>query len=310
MSVERRVKPSERMKNEMASKRKPLYIALAMLLVVAAFIAVWFAGRNVGRGQKEPLDITATRTMLTAKVSYDGTWVAEPDGLFEVYLPGDMIANAEDYNSLGVSVDYTDESSGQVASGFGVVVTQQEFDIKIGDDPFFVLDRISKQVVNDIAKAWRAGNASGAYDVELLTLDDGREAMRLSGDVIMTRLIQNGANPDDITQEQVQCPLLAYITLEKGRPVALWSTWDDMDDYLREETAQKMEEMVSTFWQTRYSGNVQNEEQVENNLYEEDYTISDESSIYDNTSVDEPEQEPVLPDDAISTDGTDTPSEE
>ena len=142
MSVERRVKPSERMRNEMASKRKPLYIALAMLLVVAAFIAVWFAGRNVGRGQKEPLDITATRTMLTAKVSYDGTWVAEPDGLFEVYLPGNMIANAEDYNSLGVSVDYTDESSGQVASGFGVVVTQQEFDIKIEDDPFFVLDRL------------------------------------------------------------------------------------------------------------------------------------------------------------------------
>ena len=133
---------------------------------------------------------------------------------------------------------------------YGVYVADQTVDIKVDDDPFFIMDTVRESILNDIAKAASCGNPSGAYDIEFLQLEDGRMAMKLTGDVQMTGMIKT--SPDaEATQENVIYPMQAYIIIEKGTPIAVWCTYDSFDKTAADTAFTKLLEAANTLWNTK-----------------------------------------------------------
>lgn len=255
MAIENRVKPSSRMAQTIQERRNLILIVLAVIVGIAA---VGFGGYKVWQIVKPdpnknlPTDVVAVRTMLSSKTNYDGTWVADKDGLFEVYLPGEKLDKNRDYESMAVVANRYAEYKDTLIDAYGVFKAKQDVDIKIDADPFFIMDTVREPILGDIAKACGGTAPSGAYDIEYVTLEDGRMAMKLKGDVQMVAMVKT--SPDaEAEQDTIIYPMIAYVTIEGNTPVATWCAYDSFDQTAADSAEEKLLQVANTVWRTKVS---------------------------------------------------------
>lgn len=254
MAIENRVKPSARMAEVITQQRKRILIGVVSVLVgIGVVTGAWFGYQHFKPDPNRDLstDTVAVRTMLSSKTSYEGTWVRESSGLFEVYLPGEKLDTSKEYESMAVVANRYAERKDNLIDAYGVYVSDEQVDIAVDEDPFFILDTVRDSVLGDISKACACGNPSGAYDIEYLQLDDGRIAMKLTGDVQMTAMLKSSPEDEEPKQENVIYPMIAYVTIEKGTPVAVWCTYDSFDKTASDTSATKLLEVANTVWNTK-----------------------------------------------------------
>lgn len=254
MAVERRVKPSTRMMAAIRRKRMIILGVIATTLVVAGVIfGVLYSIRAQERAKTMDTNAAALRALLSSRTNYEGNWMAGPDGLFEIYLPGEVITDSN-FNSAGYSAEINTEYDNSCTKAFGVVIGKERFDVQLGDDSATILSSIMQDVVSDVARVHKGRNASGAYDVESLTMTDGRAAIRVEGNVTFTQLLQDPGGNEEPYQEENQQPMMAYITLEKGFPVAIWCTYNRDNYIISQEVPEQLLEVANTLWQIEYAG--------------------------------------------------------
>lgn len=255
MSVQKRVKPSTRMKAAIKAKRRQVYAGvLACMMLVIICLSGYLMYDKMIAPKGVAADVLATRTMLSKKTSYDGSWITQADGLFEVYLPG-TVDTSKEWQSLAVSAVHNTDYDNSIQRAFGVVYSSEKLDIESpADDPMVILDAVSSMITNDITAVCLGGRPSVAYDVEVVTMKDGTEAVKISGDIEVTHIMQKSKTDTETYEEQMQYPVLAYVTLQKGYPVGAWCTYDQFDYFASEEVPVQLEEMVSTIWQTKFTG--------------------------------------------------------
>lgn len=239
----------------MKAKRHQVYVAvLVCMSLVIVGLAGYLVWDKVIYNKGASADVVATRTMLSQKVSYDGSWVTEAEGLFEVYIPGTLDTSKE-WKSMAVTSVHDTEYDNSLKRAFGVVYSDEKLDISsVSLDPMLVLSSVSDQITNDIAGVCLGGRPSVAYDVEVVTLANGEEAVKISGDMELTFMMQKSKTDTETYEEQLNYPVIAYITLQKGYPVGVWCTYDQFDYWCSEEVPTQLEEMVSTIWQTKFTG--------------------------------------------------------
>lgn len=255
MSVQKRVKPSTRMKAAIKAKRRQVYAGvLACMMVVIVCLSGYLIYDKMIAPNGVSADILATRTMLSKKTSYNGSWITQADGLFEVYLPG-TVDTSKEWQSLAVSAVHNNDYDNAIQRAFGVVYSPEKLDITTpSEDPMIILDSVSSMITNDVAAVCLGGRPSVAYDVEVVTMQDGTEAVKISGDIEVTLIMQKSKTDTETYEEQMVYPVIAYVTLQKGYPVGAWCVYDPFDYFASEEVPAQLEEMVSTIWQTKFTG--------------------------------------------------------
>lgn len=294
MSKDKKVKPATKTIEENRARRmKVCVVALVCLSVLTVSLTVYLLWDKIYRKGPSDMNISATRTMLSQRVSYDGTWVSQEEGLFEVYIPGELDTSKE-WQSLAVTSSYDTEYDNSLKRAFGVVYSDEKLDItSVNTDPMMVLEAVSSKITNDIATVSRGGRPSVAYDVETVVLNSGIEAIRITGDMELTFIMQKSKTDTETYEEQLTYPVIAYITLQKGYPVGVWCTYDAFDYWCSEEVPVQLEEMLSSLWNTKFTG--EDVEWVETDIvYDEaSSTIStnnsdtSDSSLNDDSTPDE-----------------------
>lgn len=253
MSIEHRVKPSARVKAALQRRRKFIVIVL-VAIVCASLLGVGVYNAIKVRGRQSSLDMNASalRTLLASRTNYNGNWVREDEGLFEVYLPGE-VQQSEDFVSLGFTIERDTEYDNSCVRAYGVLKGTTRYEATIEEEDHNILSEVMPDIVEDAGKAHAGRNISGAYDMELVSLNDGRTAIKCVGTLQFTQLLQEPGEGGKVYQETVEQPLEVYITLEKGYPVAIWATYN-RDNYIAtQEVPQTLFEVVNTLWQTEYA---------------------------------------------------------
>lgn len=284
MSVEKRVKPSAQMVESAKSQRKPILTILiaTICIVTVAFVVYTLYMRSV-REKQQSLEFTATRMMLSSKATYDGSWIEEEHGIFEVYFPSAEPDTTRDYHSIAVSVERDIEYDNATSRAFGVLVGADTFGFNIEDDPMTVLQSVQKQLTSDVVDAYWGYGGSGAYDIDLVDFANGQKAVKVSGDIIMYNLLRKNEESDEIEQEENKQPVLAYITLQRQYPVVIWATWDPQNYLAANEVPTQLTECLATLWQSNSKTGGAKWEPIPTTVDENGYTVFLESSVSPDT---------------------------
>lgn len=259
MAIERRVKPSTRIKEALQAKWKPVLLILFGIVVLTGLIVGSIVISKLHLFQPRvktdlPTDVIATRTILTQRVSYEGIWVGEINDLFEVYLPGKELDTSKQYQSMAVTAEryeasgLSDSYGNSIVAAYGVYTGSTPIDIAVSADPFYVWDAVSASVIDDMAMVCTMANPSGAYDMEILFSDSGEQMLRVSGNVQMSALVQVGT---DVQVQTFEHPIIVYVVLKDSYPVCVWCIYDFVDTSLSETIPPQMEEVMSTLWQSK-----------------------------------------------------------
>ena len=197
MAIERRVKPSERAREAMYHRRKPIAIALVALLVVGV---LGFAGYKLYQAfprKNSTPDVTqqgdvsgsnsglsssdvADRALAAGSTSYSGTWADDASGRFTLYIPGELIADDSAFLSEFVTINEANTEA------YGVLASTQVLPTLGNDptqDPASVLSVFAEALMSDLSMAMYGADFSGAYDVSSYTLGDGSTALWVSGEM-------------------------------------------------------------------------------------------------------------------------------
>ena len=281
----------------MKERRKEIYTGVLICLVIMVVaLSGYLVYDKMFREPDVGADVLATRTMLAEKTSYTGSWITENEGLFEVYLPG-ALDTTKEWDSLAVSTEYDVDYDNAVKRAFGVVYSDTKMDIeKVSDDPMAVLDAVADKITADIAAASRGGRPSIAYDVEVVTLKNDVEAVKISGDMDITLIMQKSKDDTETYQDTMTYPVLAYVTLQKGYPVGVWTTYDPFDYFTSEECPTQLEEMATTIWQTKFTGEDEEWVEVPTTLDENRRIIFPEDTNTEDSSEENQDRDPNEPD--------------
>lgn len=251
MAVERRVKPSAKVKAEMSKKRKPLLLAgaLVLVLVVAGVVAVVYGAQirslfGAKNPDNEPINKEeAMRAVLASSVSYDGRWYIDPNKRFQVYLPGTVESSIEDLNSVTVNACEGDTGA------FGVTVGTEQFPSLAGQadkDSHTVLESVLPSALSDIGAALYGTKFSGSYDISSITLTDGSKALWLSGELQTVLGLQHEGS-STVTEVTMTFPLYGFVTLKEDTPIFVWGAVDPDDKGLAMNLETYMRECAGIF---------------------------------------------------------------
>lgn len=321
MSVERRVKPPRKVKNKTRSAsniivtnwKKVVAVVLVVVLLISTFAIV---APLIPKRSKTPKKTTAeedaivTRNIIATRTSYEGEWVEEPDGLFQVYLPGDNVEE-KGYNSVAFSYDRETDYDNTCLRAYGVIVGEEEFDIAVVDDPATIFGTVKDKLGEDIAKVCYGKYPSAAYDMEFVTMKDGRDAIRISGDITMSVLYKENKDSSATYQDVLTRNLQAYLTLERGIPVLVWACWNPFDYFVDKDTPGLLEEMANTLLLNKKLLPVPEWTPIDPETLKGDDTISqdsgDKSHIHNEDSVqDDQTGEVSVESDLSSSEGADS----
>lgn len=236
MAIERRVKPSDRAREAMYHRRKPIMIAAGILVVA---IILGFAGKAIyDRWPKKVEDSSpgpavqdgtvsnsglassseGDRAMVEGESSYTGAWVSDETGRFTVYLPGDIPMDTSTLASAYVSVN-----EGNTAA-YGVISSTQTFPT-LGNDPTLDMDGVLSVfgpiLPSEIGAAMYGADFSGAYDMSASTLSNGVRAIWITGDMqtILVKQTEDGVMSDPT---EMYFPLCGFIVMADDAPVLIW----------------------------------------------------------------------------------------
>lgn len=254
MSIEHRVKPSARVKAALRRRRTFLVVLAASIIVaIAAGIGIYTLIKSQERQGSLDMNEAALRTLLASRTNYQGNWVREEQGLFEVYLPGE-VQHSDDFSSMGFTIERDAEYDNSCTRAYGVLKGDTRYEAGLEEEDQSILSDVMPGVVEDAGRAHAGRNISGAYDMEIITLTDGRSAIKCIGTLQFTQLLQEPGEDGKVYQETVEQPIEAYITLEKGYPVVVWATYN-RDNYMAsQEVPKTLLQVANTLWQTEYAG--------------------------------------------------------
>lgn len=252
MAVERRVKPSAKLKAELSRKRKPILIAIGSILVLALIVvgAVTVfshdffkspGGKDDGKNKVD--DMEAVRAMLATTVSYSGHWVDVGLGNLAVYLPGDVQKDTEELNS---KVIYTNEGG---STAFGILVGDVQLPTLDGDpakDANAILDTLFRKLTDDVGVTLYGAKYSGSYDVTSYTLGDRYPGLWVSGD-LQTVMGLQGDGEAEVSQVTYNFPFNAVVTMREDYPVIVWGVADPDDGSASANLSTWMKECAAIF---------------------------------------------------------------
>lgn len=142
MSIEHRVKPSARVKAALQRRRK--FIAIVLVAIVcASLLGVGVYNAIKARGRQSSLDMNASalRTLLASRTNYNGNWVREDEGLFEVYLPGE-VQQSEDFVSVGFTIERDMEYDNSCVRAYGVLKGTTRYEATIEEEDHNIISEV------------------------------------------------------------------------------------------------------------------------------------------------------------------------
>lgn len=242
MAVERRVKPSTRMKQQLAENRKPVLIGIcALVAVVVAVCAVIFVPPFVGElmgkdPQKDPnpdssmtggegVNQEAIKAMLAGSVNYEGEWVVDEQNRFQVYLPGDKAVENDGLKSIMV------RNNEGTTYAYGVTISDEQLPTLGGDptlDSGTVLKSVIDKCLNDVSLSFYGAGFNGSYDMSTFSLSDGSKALRVDGELQTSMVLQNEGSSTTNTVT-MNFPLCGFIAVRDDYPVFIWGVVDPDD---------------------------------------------------------------------------------
>lgn len=275
MAKDKRVKPSNRKGATVVTKKRfqwdgwkigCLCLAVALVGTIVGFLVYMNSQRYKDYTEPHDLttDLTATRTMLSEAVNYEGLWTQEEQGLVEVYLPGTELDTTATYYSFAVTAERDMEHDKRLDRSFGAMVDMDHrFGYDVDDDPMVIIDAVKDKIMADVAAVGWGYNPSGAYDIDIIPLSNGHSAILLEGQVTIFQVMQHGwkemeDNPDqnEYYEESIDLELKAYITIHKGYPVVVWTVYDGFDYFATDECPGQLDQVLTTLWETKYLGDV------------------------------------------------------
>ncbi len=255
MAVERRVKPSTRMKQKLSRGRKPIAIASALVagILVVCLVLTTFGPQLAaifgnGEHDHDPAssdgnNAEVLRALLAGSVNYEGSWVVNEDMGFQVYIPGTTESTVESTQSYAV---YTNSGGTEV---YGVTVGTTAFPTLGGDptqDAGSTLNAVMEAVLNDAGLNLYNTKFSGSYDMGTLTLSDGTKAVRVDGELQTILGLQNEGSTE-VVETTLNFPLCGFITLRNDLPVFVWGIVDPDDGHATANLENRMLECAGIF---------------------------------------------------------------
>lgn len=241
MAVERRVKPSERAKQQIAAKRKTIIAALVTLVLVAIIVAIgmilvphFLFGESLPWGSNDTPTADqnkvgvenpdAVKAMLEQTVSYDGTWLEDAALGYQVYLPG-----TKEFKYDGqISKTILNNEAG--TGVFGIVIGEElpTLNNDATADPGAVMDATLAKVTEDISKGLYGAKFSASYDVSTTQLGDKTPAILVTGD-LQTMLGLKAEGSDEVQQITYNYPLCGIGFVRNNVPIMFWGAIDADD---------------------------------------------------------------------------------
>lgn len=257
MAIERRVKPSDRAREELSRRRKPIAIVVGALVLVAVLV---FAGVKLyqafpkGNSNNVPSDpivggssgslsglptsTMADQAALASGASYEGNWFSDATERNNFYVPGTQPFDASELTS-----NYVATNEG-VTQAFGVIMAEVPFASLNGDptqDMSAVLSAFIQPLAHDVGAVMYGATFSGAYDMSALDLSDGSRVVWVTGDMqtVVSKQPENGQASEPA---EMYFPFVGFIALRDDQPIMVWGVAnpDDgvavqtLDTYMRE----------------------------------------------------------------------------
>ena len=248
MAVERRVKPSVRIKAAAAKRIKIILLIFAVVIALSVVALIVLKLNGIGDehvGTKHPNNPEQTkeaiRAMLATAVSYDGTWIEDEQGRFQVYLPG--VTERTDGNKISDYL-YTNEAG---MAAFGVYIGREQYPTMDGNpqaDPNAILQSVVSKVLPDVGLVMYDAKFSGSYDVSNITLGDGTPGLFVTGE-LQTVLGLQGEGEADVNHVTYNFPLYGFAMLREDWPVFIWGACDPDDSAIATQLETYMKECAS-----------------------------------------------------------------
>lgn len=248
MAVERRVKPSAKMKAGVSKWWKSIVLAVVLIVLAVGAILIVpdtlerLGGKDPSKNPDNPAKIKeAIRAMLATTVSYDGTWIEDPQGRFQVYMPG--VTERTDDNKV-CDYLYTNEAG---MAAFGIYIGREQYPTMDGNpqvDPNAILQSVVSKVLPDVGLVMYDAKFSGSYDVSNITLGDGTPGLFVTGE-LQTVLGLQGDSEADVNHVTYNFPLYGFAMLREDWPVFVWGACDPDDATIASQLDTYMKECAS-----------------------------------------------------------------